>query len=147
MTIETPLNNSISASIRGADPIGTEEKNAAMLVQLLDERATVLDKKIVGQLANARQQAVAAHVKLHANAVQGSNGFFQLLANYLHDHRTLMSTAALGCAVLMAFLVTQQLVGGDVSEQGDASLLASDLPPGAYADKGFDIWLAQNTHR
>ncbi len=147
MTIETPLKNSVSTSPLGADPIGTEEKNAAMLVQLLDERAATLDKRIVGKLVTARQQAVAAHVKSHPDAIQGGNGFLQLLAHYLHDHRTLMSTAALGCAVLMAFLVTQQLVGGDVSEQGDASLLASDLPPGAYADKGFDIWLAQNTHR
>ena len=147
MTTETPLKRSISASTLGADAIGTEEENAARLIQLLDERAATLDKRIAGKLTTARQQAVAAHVKAHPDAIQGGNGFLQLLAHYLHDHRTLMSTAALGCAVLMAFLVTQQLVGGDVSEQGDASLLASDLPPGAYADKGFDIWLAQNTHR
>jgi hypothetical protein len=143
VTTETPLNNSNSLS---AEPIGTEEKNAALLIQLLDERAAKLDTDIVGKLAIARQQAVAAHMKAHPDAIQGSHGFFHLVANYLHDHRTLMSTAALGCAVLMAFLVTQQLVGG-VSDQGDASLLASDLPPGAYADKGFDLWLAQNTHR
>ena len=144
MTPEAPFRNSKSPS---ADLIGTEEKNAALIIQLLDERTATLDQDIVGKLAVARQQAVAAHSGLQAKAMRGSNGFLQLLATYLNDHRTFMSTAALGCAVLMAFLVTQQLVGGDVSEQGDASLLASDLPPGAYADKGFDIWLAQNTHR
>jgi hypothetical protein len=118
-----------------------------LIIQLLDERTAKLDPDIVGKLAVARQQAVAAHGGLQAKAMRGSNGLLQLLATYLNDHRTFMSTAALGCAVLMAFLVTQQLVSGDISEQGDASLLASELPPEAYADKGFDIWLAQNSQR
>jgi len=127
--------------------MGFEEKNAATIIQLLDDRVAGLDKTIVGKLAIARQQAVTAHVKSQANNVQGGNGLFHAIATYLHGHRTFMSTAALGCAVLMAFLVTQQLVSGDIPDHGDASLLASDLPPEAYADKGFDIWLAQNSHR
>jgi len=123
-----------------------EQETAREIIRLLDEKAAVLDDKIVSRLASARQQAVSAHAqRARVSADAQSGGLLRLFGDYIHHHRALMSTAALCGAVLIAFVVTQQMSGQDVSEQGDAFLLSSELPPEAYADKGFDTWLAQNS--
>jgi hypothetical protein len=43
--------------------------------------------------------------------------------------------------IMLAFFVVQQVEFEDNSKSSDAFLLASELPPEAFADKGFDIWL------
>ncbi|HSH73774.1 MAG TPA: DUF3619 family protein [Methylophilaceae bacterium] len=127
-------------------PVNQEEATAKYIVRMLDEKTAMLDESILGKLANARQQAVAAATgHERAAAVAGRGGLLSLFGDYIHHHRGLMSGAALCGAVLIAFVVTQQMSGQGVSEQGDAFLLSSDLPPEAYADKGFDTWLAQNS--
>lgn len=124
-----------------------KQATVAHIIPLLDASADSLDDSITAKLADARLQATALHAKnIQLQATGAGSGVLQMVGAYVQHHRALMSSAALGCAVLMAFLVTQQFVG-DASEQGDAFLLSSELPPEAYADKGFDIWLAQNSRR
>ncbi|MEO8417788.1 MAG: DUF3619 family protein [Methylophilaceae bacterium] len=123
-----------------------EKDSAKEIIRLLDESVATLDTQIVSKLANARNLAVSALAerKRVALAVSvDSSGLMRLFGNYIHHHRVLMSTALVCSALLIAFLVTQQFNGQDRMEQGDAFLLASDLPPQAYLDKGFDIWLEQ----
>jgi hypothetical protein len=50
----------------------------------------------------------------------------------------------IGIAILFAFFAIQQLDINNL-ERSDAFLLASDLPPEAYADQGFDAWLDTTT--
>jgi hypothetical protein len=46
--------------------------------------------------------------------------------------------------MLLTFFAVQQLGSTNNLENSDAFLLASDLPPEAYADKGFDAWIESN---
>jgi hypothetical protein len=125
-----------------------EKDSAKEIIRLLDESVATLDTQIVSKLADARNLAVSALAerKRAASAVDvDSSGLIRLFSNYIHHHRVLMSTALICSAVFIAFLVTQQFNGQEMMEQGDAFLLASDLPPEAYLDKGFDTWLEQTS--
>lgn len=117
---------------------------AKEIISFLDESAARLDTHIVAKLDDARNQAVSV-LAAHAQPVSavGSNhhGITHLFGDYIHHHRALMSAVLVCSAVFIAFLVTQRFSGQDVNEQGDAFLLASELPPEAYLDKGFDAWL------
>lgn len=125
-----------------------EKDSAKEIIRLLDESVVTLDAEIVSKLANARNLAVSALAERKRAASDisvDSSGLMRLFGNYIHHHRVLMSTALVCGALFIAFLVTQQFNGQDQMEQGDAFLLASDLPPEAYLDKGFDTWLEQTS--
>jgi hypothetical protein len=121
-----------------------EHDTARDIVGLLEESTRQLDRKIVARLADARQQAVAA-MQAQAPIAAGSSGLGHLILRYMGQHRFVMPTAMMCGAVLLAFIVTQQFTGLDSHEQGDAFLLASDLPPEAYLDQGFDEWLERTS--
>jgi len=125
--------------------VNQEQETARHIITLLDEKTARLNSNILGRLANARELAIAAASQQARVSAHGRGGVLHLFSSYIQHHRGLMSGAALCGAVLIAFVVTQQMSGQGVSEQGDAFLLSSDLPPEAYADKGFDTWLAQNS--
>jgi hypothetical protein len=65
----------------------------------------------------------------------------------MHQHRAIMPAVMLIGAVLIAFVITQQLTNQPAIEQSDAFLLGSELPPEAFVDKGFDAWLARSSQR
>ena len=48
---------------------------------------------------------------------------------------------------MIALLTMQNLTNQETAEQGDAYLLASDLPPEAYLNEGFGTWLSENTQQ
>ena len=125
----------------------SEKDTVKEIIRLLDESVATLDSSIIKQLAGARKQAVLAHAK-HASA-GGLDGHsvLRLFTDYIHSPRALMSTALVASAVFVAFFLTQQFTGDENLEQGDAFLLASELPPQAYLDKGFDTWLEQSSQR
>jgi hypothetical protein len=56
-----------------------------------------------------------------------------------------MSAAMLAGVMMLTFFVTQQFGFNNNLENSDAFLLASELPPEAFADKGFDTWLESKT--
>lgn len=120
-----------------------EQDTARHIVGLLEEDTRQLDPKVVARLEAARHQAVARVQS--QTAVNGRTGVAQLILNYIGQHRFVMPTAMMCGAVLLAFVVTQQFVGLEGHEQGDAFLLASDLPPEAYLDQGFDEWLERTS--
>ena len=116
-----------------------EEIIAKQIIDYLDEGAARLDASTVGRLAAARNRAVARHAQERMAA--GQSGFAQWTSRLLHHNRAAMSAALVCSAVFVAFLLTQQLSEQEMLGQGDAFLLASELPPEAYLDKGFDVWL------
>jgi len=122
-----------------------EKDIAKAIVGLLDENASRLDNKISERLAAARQQAVSAHAKRKQQNRERNFGFLHSLVHYVHNHIG-ASSAVLACsAVLIAFMVTQQLNNKEAEGQGDAFLLASELPPEAFADQEFHAWLEQSS--
>ena len=120
-----------------------EQDTARQIIGLLEESTRQLDQKTVARLEQARHQAVA---RAQAPAVAaGPAGLTQMILDYVRQHRFVMPTAMMCGAVLLAFVVTQQFTGMEGHEQGDAFLLASDLPPEAYLDQGFDEWLERTS--
>ena len=125
-----------------------EKETAKEIIGWLDESATKLDAHIVAGLTKARQRAVSVLIQRQSvRATEGAGSVLRLFNEYFSNHRAMMSTALVGSAVFVALLVTQQFSRQDNLEQGDGFLLASDLPPEAYLDKGFDVWLERSSQR
>lgn len=120
-----------------------EEQVAHLAANLLNDNAQHLNAVTLQRLTTARNLAVnqlTARQTKTAHDVNQSGNVLQWLGQGFEQHRMLVTVMIVG-AMLLAFLVAQQLNFDDNSESGDAFLLASELPPEAFADKGFDIWL------
>ena len=127
-----------------------DEKNTAKaIVGLLDESASRLDQNITDKLARAREQAVGKLAQGARSARDHNNraGVASLFMDYFYHHRV-FSSAALACsALLIAFVTTQQFNNKEAEGQGDAFLLASELPPEAFLDKEFHTWLEESSQQ
>lgn len=121
-----------------------EEIKAKKIIQLLDESVTKLDGGVTSKLASSRQQAVSILAKRSMMSAQNHNGVLHMFGEYFQQHRAMMSAGILLGAILVAFLITQQLTNQASSEQGDAFLLGEELPPEAFLDQGFTTWIEQN---
>ncbi|MBA3696657.1 MAG: DUF3619 family protein [Methylotenera sp.] len=121
----------------------TEEQMARQISSLLTDNAQHLRTDTLQRLANARKLAVG---RLSAKQIQTTqqNGnvlvwFGDNIGQYFGHHRA-MSAAMLAGVMVLTFFVSQQFSNNNL-ENSDAFLLASELPPEAFADKGFDTWL------
>lgn len=123
-----------------------EQQIANRIVALLDERALNVDAKTASKLDYARQKALANMTSTSSRAVVSQNGVLQLLGGYWHQHRLLMMLMMCGLG-LIGLLTIQNIANQEISEQSDAYLLASDLPPEAYLNEGFGTWLSENTQQ
>ncbi len=105
---------------------------------------THLSDPIKNQLADARQSAVHRLLAMQSQTqLAASNGVLQWLNAHITSsfaqHRAISAAFAM---MLVTFLAIQQFGLNDNIESSDAYLLASDLPPEAFADKGFNTWIA-----
>ncbi len=121
------------------DLMQTERSEKALakdIVKMLDTRPVSF--AVTESLARGRANAV-----LHTQHSAQNNGHSLSLlgqfSGYLNQHR-LVSTLSFASLVLFTFLLVQQLEQQSL-QNSDAFLLASDLPPEAFADKGFDSWI------
>lgn len=126
-----------------------EKDTAKAIIDLLDESASSLDKNIMDKLALARQQAVGklAHDAQATTGQTGSGNLAALFMDYFYHHRAVSSAVLAGSALLIAFVTTQQFQNNEAEGQGDAFLLASELPPEAFLDKEFHVWLEQTSQQ
>ena len=116
----------------------TEAQVASFVTDLLDDHAQHLTAVTAKRLSVARELAVrqlANKKSIH----QGGN-VLSWVGNQIEHHRVMSAGVVIG-AMLLAFFAAQQFSANTNLENSDAFLLASDLPPEAYADKGFDTWL------
>lgn len=122
-----------------------EQDTAKKIVDLLDEGTGHLDYQTSEKLSAARRKAVAAVASpAYAHHAQLSlTGLGHSVQEYFHHHHW-MPMAIVASVALLLFVALQQHYSEPV--EADALLLASDLPPEAYVDKGFDAWL-KNTSR
>ncbi len=125
----------------------TEEQLADFAADLLNDHAQHLSAVTLQRLSTARSLAVNQLAVRRAQEAQGvhqSGNVLQWLGHgfggYFEQHR-IMSTAVIVGAMLLTFFAVKQLNFESNLESSDAFLLASELPPEAFADKGFDTWL------
>lgn len=125
----------------------TEEQMAAYVAKLLNDETQQLPAFATQHLRAARHLAVSQLALQQAQTyTQNGNVLRRLghqLGAYWEQHRN-MSAALIFLALLLTFLAAEQFVVDTNVLSSDALLLASDLPPEAYADKGFDTWLEAN---
>lgn len=124
-----------------------EQDTAKKMVEVLNYGASELDKGTTEKLAAARQQALKAMAQRAyvSHAETSIAGIGRYIVEHMHGPRAWMPMALILAAALLLFIVAQQNSSTEPVE-ADALLLASDLPPEAYVDKGFDAWL-QNSSR
>ena len=122
-----------------------EVQLARNISRLLNEHAQHIDAATTQRLSIARNHAVA---QLAAQQTQRVNHYAGNVLHWFEDHvgqyfeqHRVMSGAMVAGVMLLTFFAVQQFEISDNLENSDAFLLASDLPPEAFADKGFDTWL------
>ena len=125
-----------------------EEQIARSIAGLLNDRAQHLNPEQEQRLSAARYAAVNRVAELQAqySAAGYANGrghVLRWLGHSVEQHR-LASAALLLVVMFLTFFAVQQFGFNHNLENSDAFLLASDLPPEAYADKGFDAWIESN---
>lgn len=123
-----------------------EQVFAKRITSLLDEQASNVDVKVASKLNYARQQALANMARSSSGMAISQNGVVRLFGNYWHQHRLLVTLMMCGLG-LLALLAMQNIANQEDAEQGDAYLLASDLPPEVYSNEGFGTWLSENTQQ
>jgi len=126
-----------------------EHDTAKQIIHLLNDNLASIDATTINKLAQARQRAVSAHALSTQSLTElQHDGLLRLFGSYSHHH-PVFSAGLLCCLVLLTMLAFQQFSAisnePDI-EQSDGFLLASDLPPEAYVDRGFDQWLQKTSY-
>lgn len=122
------------------DDAQLEESVIAQLAANLIKENDHLSDSVKNRLANARQLSVNRLLSLQSQTqLATSNGVFSYVTNYFTQHRAVSAAFVM---MLVTFFAVQQFGLNDNIENSDAYLLASDLPPEAFADKGFNTWIA-----
>lgn len=126
-----------------------EQQIARHMTDLLNDSAQRLTPHQEQRLVLARDAAVSYVVQKQAQ-LQYSNGSarqrntLRWFGDHFGQQHRMMSVALVILVMLLTFFAVQQFALDNKLEDSDAFLLASDLPPEAYADKGFDAWLDTN---
>lgn len=118
-----------------------EQDIALTIVSLLDDGTQHLTTDTLAKLELGRQRALTAHMSLRTAPAYGLSGMSHSFFDYFDKHRALMSSGLAFGALIAAFLIVQPFSNYSKNEHSDAFLLGSELPPEAYADKGFDTWV------
>lgn len=127
----------------------SEEQLGQYLVNALNESARQLNPAVVQQLAYKRALAVdflavrEAQTYNHQFATENVSrmqGVGKTIGHYFNQHRGMVGALIAGIMLISVFAIQQVTLNKNL-QNSDAFLLASDLPPEAYADKGFNTWL------
>ena len=112
--------------------------------QILNQGLENLDSKISLHLQQARQSALdRQRLPVRRLRLAGMGYDFDLI-NFASHARTLLAVLALtigatGTYYWNAYAQAQEF------EEIDSALLADDLPPSAYLDRGFHAWLERGS--
>ena len=121
--------------------LNTEQETAKNIISLLDSGAQNLNTDTVAKLENARLRALDKHMNIQITTGYTISGITHSFFDYFNNHRSLMSSGLVFGVILVTILIVQPLSKYSNNEHSDAFLLGSELPPEAYADKGFDKWV------
>jgi hypothetical protein len=127
--------------------MNTEQSFAQKICQALDQGTYTLDASITERLRAARERALARqHVLVSETQIVGADGTAMLHGHEEERHPLRMLFAIL--ALLLGFSLAYHWNGfslADENEAIDSALLADDLPPNAYLDRGFQAWIDKDT--
>jgi N-acetylglucosamine-6-phosphate deacetylase len=115
---------------------------AQAAASLAKEGAQALDMTTQTNRAQGREKAVARLATLERTGAVNQGGVLHWIGShfgpYFSQHRAMSTAVAI---MFVTFFAVQQFGLNDNLENSDAYLLAADLPPEAFADKGFNTWL------
>ena len=111
--------------------------------QILNQGVDTLDRGITDRLHDARQNALNSE-KVQVGGLRMAGIGHALEFEFLANARSLLAVMALivgamGTYYWNAFEQAQQY------EEIDSALLADELPPSAYLDRGFHAWLERGS--
>lgn len=123
-----------------------EEQFARQICHVLERGTENLDHAITERLRAARERALQhQHVTLVSPAIVGAGGTALLSGDEAkHPLRTTLAILALLLGVSLAYY-WNGFSQANENEAIDSALLADDLPPNAYLDKGFQAWLEKDS--
>lgn len=125
-----------------------EERFAQHLCRVLDRGARDIDPGIAERLRAARERALARQpVAVESISIVGAGGTVARLGgdDGKHPIRTLFAILALLLGVWAAYYWNGFNQASE-NEEIDSALLADELPPNAYLDRGFQAWLEKHSH-
>lgn len=126
-----------------------EERFARHLCRVLDHGARDLDPGVTERLRAARERALARQpvVAVASVSIVGAGGTVARLGgdDEKHPMRTLLAILALLLGVWVAYY-WNGFDQASENEEIDSALLADELPPNAYLDRGFQAWLEKHSH-
>ncbi len=119
-----------------------EEQFARQICRVLDRGTEELDRGIAERLRAARERVLQHQPVLVAGpAIVGAGGTALLGGDEeKHPLRTALAILALLLGVSLSYYWNGFSQAYE-NEAIDSALLADDLPPNAYLDKGFQAWL------
>lgn len=124
-----------------------EEEFARHICRVLDQGTRNLDPIITERLRASRERALHRRpVRVESSAIVGAGGTARLarLGNNYHPLRSLLAILALFLGVSFAYYWNGFNQASE-NEEIDSALLADDLPPNAYLDKGFQAWIEKDS--
>jgi len=136
------MNNKIDDSNLDENLIA-DEQLASTVAHLLNDNAQHLNAVTLKRLNAGRDLAVSQLAVRQTQVTQGVNrsgNVLHWLGHGFEQHR-MMSITVIAVAMLLGFFAIQQFSLYNNLKHSDAFLLASELPPEAFADKGFNTWL------
>lgn len=123
-----------------------ETQIARKIVDELEAGNKSLDARAAARLAAAREKAVAVMAQpTHVASLSPVVAGWQHIVEFSHygGYRFWLPVLLLVAGILAA--VSSTLITQNQPIDTDALLLASDLPPEAYADKEFVAWLEHSS--
>lgn len=125
-----------------------EERLAQQICRVLDQGTLNLEADIAERLRAARERALQRQaVSVESLAMAGGGGAALRMGgddSGRHPLRTLLSILALLLGVALTYY-WNAFDQATENEEIDSALLADDLPPNAYLDKGFQAWLEKTS--
>lgn len=124
-----------------------EEHFARQLCRVLDRGVGELDPLISERLRAARERALSQRaVAAESVAIVGAGGAALRFGgeDERHPLRTLFAILALLLGVALSYY-WNAFEQASENEVIDSALLADELPPNAYLDKGFQAWLEKDS--
>lgn len=123
-----------------------EEQFARQICRILDQSAQALDPGIVERLRATREQALQRqHFVVATPVIVGAGGTAMLGGGgEKHLLRTLLAMLALLLGVGLSYY-WNGFSRATENEAIDSALLADELPPNAYLDKGFQAWIEKDS--
>jgi hypothetical protein len=124
-----------------------ERQLAKKIVSVLETGAQSVDAATAARLAAARQQAMVAMAQpAHVATMQPMLAGWGRIVEFSHHggYRFWLPVILLSAALAVALSSTMTTHSNQPID-ADALLLASELPPEAYADKEFVAWLEHSS--